>query len=168
MKKVISIALPVIILLVVAFVVFARVNTKEEITPHEMLDRIEKAIGDEFEKQHETEVVATLAYGNGNEESNINYYILKTTYSNGAENNITGLNTDALRVLFDPDLAESCQTMSIQDWDAALYKTSGKSYLCWTCSPEVSYALEYNPDLVSDEDIIKMGEGAEPIKSERE
>lgn len=34
----------------------------------------------------------------------------------------------------------------------------------WTDSPEVSYVLEYNPQTISDEEIIKMAESAEPYE----
>ena len=51
--------------------------------------------------------------------------------------------------------------MKIQDWDAALYKKDDVAFLCWTYSPEVSYVLEYNPNLIDDSEIIKMAESAE-------
>ena len=52
----------------------------------------------------------------------------------------------------------------MQDWDAAPYKTKSRGYLCWTDSPEVSYVLEYNPQTIADEEIIKMAESAEPYE----
>ena len=70
----------------------------------------------------------------------------------------------ALGVLFNPETAVSCETMKIQEWDAALYKTKEHCYLCWTYSPEVSYVLEYNPEAVSDDEIIMMAESAEPYE----
>ena len=95
---------------------------------------------------------------------NINYHILKTTYYEADPNDVTGLNVDALGVLFNPETAVSCETMKIQEWDAALYKTKEHCYLCWTYSPEVSYVLEYNPEAVSDDEIIMMAESAEPYE----
>ena len=103
-------------------------------------------------------------YGNGEEDANINYHILKTTYYEADPNEITGLNIDALNVLFNPESANSCEQMKIQDWNAALYKTNSRGYLCWTDSPEVSYVLEYNPQTIADEEIIKMAESAEPYE----
>src|SRR5699024_6582100 len=63
------------------------------------------ALGDDFKKQSKTEVAATLVYGNGKKEENINYHILKTTYYEADPNEITGLNVDALNVLFNPESA---------------------------------------------------------------
>lgn len=53
---------------------------------------------------------------------------------------------------------DSCEKMKIQEWDAALYKKEDKAYLCWTYSPEVTYVLEYNPNLIEDAEIIKTAE----------
>ena len=112
-----------------------------------------------------TELVATLKYGD--EEGNeINYYILKTTYYEADPAEITGLNTEAIKRIVNPDRADSCQKMKIQDWDAALYERGELSYLCWTYSPEVSYILEYSPYAFADEEIIKMAESAKPINEE--
>ena len=103
----------------------------------------------------------------GTEEGNeINYYILKTTYYEADPAEITGLNTEAIKRIVNPDRADSCQKMKIQDWDAALYERGELSYLCWTYSPEVSYILEYSPYAFADEEIIKMAESAKPINEE--
>ena len=110
-----------------------------------------------------TELVATLKYGD--EEGNeINYYILKTTYYEADPAEITGLNTEAIKLIVNPDRADSCQKMKIQDWDAALYKKGESAYLCWTYSPEVTYVLEYNPEQLDDSEIIKMAESAEVME----
>ena len=47
-----------------------------------------------------TEIIATLVYSDGNENNNINYHILKTTYYEADPNEVTGLNVDALKILF--------------------------------------------------------------------
>lgn len=112
-----------------------------------------------------TEIVATLVYSDGNENNNINYHILKTTYYEADPNEVTGLNVDALKILFSPDTAISCENMRIQEWDAALYKTTEQCYLCWTYSPEVSYILEYNPAAVSDEEVIRMAQSAKSVEN---
>lgn len=130
-----------------------------------MLEQVENALGDEFKKHSVTEIAATLTYGNKNEKGKtIYYHIVKTTYYEGNPSAVNGLNVDALRVLFDPDCAESSEEMLIQDWNACLYNLGEKSYLCWTDTPEVSYILEYDPDVVSDADIIKMAESCAPIQ----
>ena len=74
------------------------------------------------------------------------------------------MNTDALNVLFPVDIMDSCEEMMIQDWYGALYKEDDTAYLCWTCDPEVTYVLEYNPSKMPDSKIIKMAESAEPVE----
>lgn len=165
-KKKIAIVISVVLLLAAAVFGIARINSEKDVTPQEMMLRLDEALGDEYKRQTMTEVVATLVYGDGTESHNINYHVLKTTYYKADPTKVTGLNIDALRVLFDPDLADSCQEMKIQDWDAALYETGERSYLCWTYSPKVSYVLEYNPDAIADEEIIKMAQSAEPLEEE--
>ena len=94
-----------------------------------------------------------------------NYYrILKTTFYEGGPEEITGLHTEALGVLFPVDSMDSCEEMMIQDWPGALYKKDDTAFLCWTYSPEVTYVLEYTPSKIDDSEIIKMAESAEPVK----
>lgn len=132
---------------------------KEE-QPADFVERLEDALGDDLKKQTETVVGATISYED--EEGNgFDYHILKTTYYEADPSEVTGLHTSALEVLFQPANAKSCQQMMIQDWYSALYELEEKSYLCWTYSPEVTYVLEYNPEEISDEEILKMAESAE-------
>ena len=103
----------------------------------------------------------TPTFKRDKEGNEINYHILKTTYYEADPNEVKGLNVDALGVLFNPENANSCKEMKIKDWDAALYEFDELSYLCWTDTPEASYVLEYNPDAIPDEEILKMAESAE-------
>ena len=164
MRKKLTIAfIAVFLILGVVFAAGAFAKEKE-VKPSEMADRIENAIkevlGDDVKKQTETVVAGTLKYSD-KEGNAINYHILKTTYYEADPNEVKGLNVDALGVLFNPESANSCKEMKIKDWDAALYEFDELSYLCWTDTPEASYVLEYNPDVVPDEEIIKMAESAE-------
>ena len=164
MKKKLTISLIVVFLFLgVIFAIRAFANESED-TPMDMANKIEAAIkevlGDDVKKQTETVVAGTLKYSD-KEGNEINYHILKTTYFEADPSEVTGLNVDALGVLFNPDSAYSCKEMKITNWDAALYEFDELSYLCWTDTPEASYVLEYNPDVISDEEILKMAESAE-------
>ena len=164
MKKKLTISLIVVfIILGVIFAVGAMAKESED-TPRDMANRIEAAIkdvlGDDVKKQTETVVAGTIKYGD-KEGNEINYHILKTTYYEADPSAVTGLNVDALGVLFNPDSAKNCKEMKIKEWDAALYEFDELSYLCWTDTPEVSYVLEYNPNAIPDEEILKMAESAE-------
>ena len=103
----------------------------------------------------------TPAYLYDKEGNEINYHILKTTYYEADPNEMTGLNIDAISLLFNPESAKKCEEMMIKEWHAARYEFDGVSYLCWTDSPEASYVLEYNPEVIPDSEILKMAESAE-------
>ena len=160
-----------VIAIVAVGVIFAVASQKEkEMNPEEFLERFEKAaeevLGEDIQQVSKTELVATLTYGQETDtDNNIYYRILKTTYGEaGDPSSVTGLNTDALNVLFPVDMMDSCEEVMIQDWYGALYKKDDTAYLCWTCDPEVTYVLEYTPSKMPDSEIIKMAESAEPVE----
>lgn len=160
-RKTTLVALSLIICLLTAFGMFWFKNKEIESNPEKVILKIEEALGDEYEKQSVTELAATLVYGDpANSENKVYCRILKTTFYECDPAEITGLHTEAFEVLFPVERMESCEKMKIQGWDAALYKMDDMAYLCWTYTPEISYALEYNPGLVEDEEIIKMAESA--------
>ena len=166
-KKILLIVFAVII--VAVGIVAAVVSQKEkEIDPEEFLERFEQVLGEDIKQVSKTELVATLTYGHETDkDNNIYYRILKTTYGEaGDPSSVTGLNTDALNVLFPVDMMDSCEEMMIQDWHGALYKKDDTAFLCWTVDPEVTYVLEYTPSKMPDSEIIKMAESAAPIEDE--
>ena len=164
MKKKLTIVLIAVFLILGVLFAIGAFAKEKEVTPREMAERIENAIkdvlGDDVQKQTETVVAGTLKYSD-KEGNEINYHILKTTYYEADPNEVKGLNVDALGVLFNPNNANSCKEMKIKNWDAALYEFDELSYLCWTDTPEASYVLEYNPNVIPDEEILKMAESAE-------
>lgn len=164
-KKRFGIAAIIIIGVLLLFFLTVDWKTVKEDDANKMIERIENALGEEYKKQSMTELAATIQYGD-KEGHTINYYILKTTYYEADPTEVTGLNTNAISLIVNPETAESCIEMKIQDWDAALYKTDTLSYLCWTDTPEVSYILEYDPDAVADKEIIKMAESARVVNEE--
>ena len=168
-KKKILLIVFAIIVVAVGIVVAVVSQKKKEMDPEEFLKRFEQAaeevLGEDVQQVSKTELAATLTYGHETDKDNSIYYrILKTTYGEaGDPDAVTGLNTDALNVLFPVDMMDSCEEMMIQDWHAALYKKDDTAYLCWTCNPEVTYVLEYTPSKLSDAEIIKMANSAKPI-----
>ena len=170
-KKILLIAVAFVI--VAVGIIAAVISQKEkEMDPEELLERFEKAaeevLGEDVQRVSQTELVATLTYSHETDkDNNIYYRVLKTTYFEaGDPTAVTGLNTEALNVLFPVDMMDSCEEMMIQDWHGALYKKDDTAYLCFTCDPEVTYVLEYTPSKMSDADIIKMAESVEPIEEE--
>jgi len=123
----------------------------------------EEVLDEDVQKVSKTELIATITYGDETDkDNNIYYRILKTTYYEGSSpSEITGLNTDALSLLFPVDSMDSCEEKMIQDWHGALYKKDDTAYLCWTYDPEMTYVLEYTPSKMPDSEILKMAESAE-------
>ena len=171
-KKQIAILFAVIIVVAVGIIIAATLHQKKEMDFDEFADRFEKSaeevLGEDVKKASKTELAATLTYGDQNDkDNNIYYRILKTTFYEGDPEEITGLHTEALGVLFPVDYMDSCEEMMIQDWHGALYKKDDTAYLCWTVDPEVSYVLEYTPSKMPDSEVLKMAESAAPIEDEK-
>lgn len=167
MKKILPLLTLVLCLLLLGC--GAAKNESELSEVDQMAEKIENAmyevLGDDQKKMSTHELVATLEYENKDGEGyGINYRIIKSTYYEADLDEVTGLNKEALNVLFDTESADSCEEMMINDWHGALYRVGDLSYLCFTYSPEVTYALEYKSDEVTDADILKMAQSAEPLE----
>ena len=168
-KKKIALIILSVVIVSVGIIVAVRIQKEKEMDFGEFSERFEQAaeevLGEDVKKISKTELAATLTYGDKtDEDNNIYYHILKTTFYEGDPAEITGLHTEALGVLFPVDSMDSCEEMMIQDWYGALYKKDDTAYLCWTYSPEVTYVLEYTPSKIDDSEIIKMAESAELVE----
>ena len=168
-KKKIALIILSVVIVSVGIIVAVRIQKEKEMDFGEFSERFEQAaeevLGEDVKKISKTELAATLTYGDKtDEDNNIYYHILKTTFYEGDPAEITGLHTEALGVLFPVDSMDSCEEMMIQDWYGALYKKDDTAYLCWTYSPEVTYVLEYTPSKIDDSEIINMAESAEEME----
>lgn len=168
-KKKIALIILSVVIVSVGIIVAVRIQKEKEMDFGEFSERFEQAaeevLGEDVKKISKTELAATLTYGDKtDEDNNIYYHILKTTFYEGDPAEITGLHTEALGVLFPVDSMDSCEEMMIQDWYGALYKKDDTAYLCWTYSPEVTYVLEYTPSKIDNSEIIKMAESAEEME----
>ena len=168
-KKKIALIILSVVIVSVGIIVAVRIQKEKEMDFGEFSERFEQAaeevLGEDVKKISKTELAATLTYGDKtDEDNNIYYHILKTTFYEGDPAEITGLHTEALGVLFPVDSMDSCEEMMIQDWYGALYKKDDTAYLCWTYSPEVTYVLEYTPRKIDDSEIIKMAESAKEME----
>lgn len=168
-KKKIALIILSVVIVSVGIIVAVRIQKEKEMDFGEFSERFEQAaeevLGEDVKKISKTELAATLTYGDKtDEDNNIYYHILKTTFYEGDPAEITGLHTEALGVLFPVDSMDSCEEMMIQDWYGALYKKDDTAYLCWTYSPEVTYVLEYTPSKIDGSEIIKMAESAEEME----
>ena len=151
------------LLILVAIIIFANWPTPQD-KIMDMLNRVENALGDEWEKKTVTEV-SDLVYSDG-EGSNIIYHICLTTYYGVEATAQTGLNTDAISAVISPDEAESCRECTVSGLPAAIYQKDGQAYLCWTIMPELSCVIEYNPTVESEEDLFRMAESVPANQSQ--
>jgi len=85
----------------------------------DMLNRMENALGDEWEKKTVTEV-SDLVYSDG-EGNNIIYHVCVSKYYGVDAAKQTGLNTDAISAVISPDTAESFQECTVSGLPAAIY-----------------------------------------------
>ena len=122
----------------------------------DLLNRVENALGDEWERKTVTEV-SDLVYSDG-EGSNIIYHVCLTTYYGVEATAQTRLNTDAISAVISPDETESCRECTVSGLPAAIYQKDGHAYLCWTIMPELSCVIEYDPAVENEEDMLRMAE----------
>ena len=146
----------VILLLILATAIILVERSMPQDTAQNMLNRLESTLGDKWKKQTATEVT-DLVYSDG-QGNTIIYYVCITTYYDTIPNTQTGLNTDAIAAVVDPDKAESYRECTISGLPAAFYYKDGRSYLCWTIIPELSCVIEYDPKAETEADMIRMAE----------
>ena len=147
-------AVCILLILAVSIIITNHPTPQDEMM--DMLNRVENALGDEWEKQSVTEV-SDLVYSDG-EGNNIIYHVCLTTYYGVDTTAQTGLNTDAISAVISPDEAENCRECTVSGLPAVIYQKNGQAYLCWTIMPELSCVIEYDPAAESEEDMLRMAE----------
>lgn len=155
-------AICILLVLVVAIIFVNRPTPQDEMM--DILNRMENALGDEWEKQSVTEV-SNIAYSD-EEGNNIIYHVCLTTYYGVEVAAQTDLNTDAISAVISPDEAESCRECTVSGLPAAIYQKDGQAYLCWTIMPELSCVIEYDPAVESEEDMLRMAESVPANQSQ--
>ena len=151
------------LLILVAVIIFVNRPTPQD-KIMDMLNRVENALGDEWEKKTVTEV-SDLVYSNG-EGNNIIYHVCLTTYYGVEATAQTGVNADAISAVISPDEAESCRECTVSGLPAVIYQKDGQAYLCWTIMPELSCVIEYDPAVESEEDMLRMAESVPANQSQ--
>ena len=153
-KKMWLIIAPICMLLIlVVGIIFVNRSTPQD-KVMEMLNRVEKGLGDAWDKQNVTEVF-NFVYSN-NKGNSIVYHVCLTTYYKTGNTKQTGLNTDAISAVISPDEAENCRECTVNNFPATIYLKDGRAYLCWTIEPKLSCVIEYDPAVESEEDMLRM------------
>ena len=97
-KKKIALIILSVVIVSVGIIVAVRIQKEKEMDFGEFSERFEQAaeevLGEDVKKISKTELAATLTYGDKtDEDNNIYYHILKTTFYEGDPAEITGLHT---------------------------------------------------------------------------
>ena len=114
-KKTIGIAVCMTVICTATAGVLIYRNPNKKSTLEDDILKVEEALGDEYKKQSETTLAATLTYGSKDDKTKIYYHILKMDYYEQSASEITGLNTVAFGVLFPVKFMDSCEEMKIQE-----------------------------------------------------
>ena len=92
------------------------------------------------------------------EGNTIVYYCCQTAYISNESGEHTGLDMNAFGMVINPDLIENKRECKVNEYNGFLCELGGRSYLCWTLSPEISCVIEYSPEAISEESIFRMAE----------
>ena len=115
-----------------------------------------KEVDEDYECQSVAEVTPfTYTDSEGN---TIVYYCIQTAYLENESGDNTGLDMNAIGLVVDPEMIENKRECRVNEYDAFLCELGGRSYLCWTLSPELSCVIEYSPEAISEECIFRMAE----------
>ena len=121
--------------------------------------KIEKALKDVDEDYECQSVSKVTPFTYTDSEGNtIVYYCIQTAYLENESGGYTGLDTDAIGMIIDPELMENKQECKVNEYDAFLCELGDRSYLCWTLSPEISCVIEYSKGAVEEASIFQMAE----------
>ena len=143
------------LLLIVGSAWMARRTPPSTDDPREMLERIEGAMGNDWSKVSETEILPFTMINA--EDDTLIYYVCRTTYYTEEVPEVNGL-SPALNEIISPETAEESRSCQVCGLDAMLYEKDGRGYVCWTVSPQYSLAIEYTLENVPEEDIFRMAE----------
>lgn len=121
----------------------------------------------EYDKSWELKSITKVTpytYTDSNSNSII-YYCCNTSYFDALPPKIDSLNTVAIEHVVDLGMSENKRTCKVGSYDAILCDYNGRTYLCWTISPEVSCILEYNSISITEEVIFKMATSVQTLDS---
>lgn len=120
----------------------------------QMLQKVEQALGEDYEKQIVTKVY-DFEFINDQDDMMILHLCL-TTYYGADPEDVTGLNTAALSAVFDLEGAQLQKEFTVSEHPAAIYQDETHAYLCWTSSPETSAVLDHTPGAISEENALRI------------
>ena len=115
-----------------------------------------KEVDEDYEYQSVSKV-APFTYTDS-EGNTIVYYCIQTAYPENEFGDDTGLDMNAIGMVVDMTRIENKRECTVNEYDAFLCELGGRSYLCWTLSPELSCVIEYSAGAISEESLFRMAE----------
>lgn len=121
--------------------------------------KVENALKDVDEDYECQSVSKVTPFTYTDSEGNIIvYYCCQTAYPENESGKYAGLNMDAIGLVIDISQIENKRECMVNEYDAFQCEISDRKYLCWTLSPEISCIIEYSPQAISEENILRMAE----------
>ena len=115
-----------------------------------------KEVDEDYECQSVSKVTPfTYTDSEGN---TIVYYCIQTAYLENESGDYTGLDMNTISLVVGTQLIENKRECKVNEYDAFMCELGNRSYLCWTLSPEISCVIEYSPEAISEENILRMAE----------
>lgn len=118
-----------------------------------------KEVDEDYECQSVSKVTP-FTYTNL-EGNSIVYYCCQTTYIEDEYEENSGLNTDAIGMVIDFAQIRNRRDCKVNEYDAFQCEMGGRTYLCWTISPEISCVIEYSADVNDEADIFRMAQSVQ-------
>ena len=156
----------VVLVLIVGIVRYIEVQKRENDPNWQIakeIYKVENALK-EVDEDYECQSVAKVTpfTYTDSEGNTIVYYCIQTAYLENESGDYTGLDMNAIGIVVDMTQIENKQECKVNEYDAFLCELGGRSYLCWTLSPEISCVIEYSKGTVEESSIFRMA-GSVPM-----
>ena len=165
MKKRLLLIAGICIMSLVLFVGIARYRAvqKRESDPNwqiaKEIYKVENAL-QEVDEDYECQSVSKVTpFPYTDSEGNtIVYYCIQTAYLENESGDDTGLDMNAIGMVVDMTRIENKRECTVNEYYAFQCEIADRTHLCWTLSSEISCVIEYDADVISEENILRMAE----------
>ena len=122
---------------------------------YKMEDALKKV--DEDYECHSVAKVTPFTYTDS-EGNTIVYYCIQTAYLENESGDDTGLDMNAIGMVVDMTRIENKRECTVNEYYAFQCEIADRTHLCWTLSSEISCVIEYDADVIREENILRMAE----------
>lgn len=165
MKKRLLLIAGICIMSLVLFVGIARYRAvqKRESDPNwqiaKEIYKVENAL-QEVDEDYECQSVSKVTpfTYTDSEGNTIVYYCIQTAYLENESGDDTGLDMNAIGMVVDMTRIENKRECTVNEYYAFQCEIADRTHLCWTLSSEISCVIEYDADVISEENILRMAE----------